>query len=574
MARWKPLPEELDPEIREFASQLRGVIDRSGLSLAAVADRTGYSKSSWERYLNGRLLPPRGATRALADVTETDVRHLGTMWELAERAWSRSEMRHDVTMEAIQVAQARAALGEAPDQSRKGKKRSRSKERPQREKETPGAADGRGDAPAAAAPANGALLPGQDPGRRPSPAPADRGSAPTGPDAPARAADAEAPRPAPASTPAPAPTPAPAAGQVDDRTTVLRRSDLLGATRREPDGGSAGSGGEPGAGDLATTRLIRGRPGSGGGAGPAASQGAEPGGEAESASPWPRAQQRGEPAGQRDPWGQRGQTGQGPQRVDVTSWGREREAWEAKMADPRGSAETEPAAETRALPAQSAVPPAQSAAPAEGSSAAPGHRGEPGVADRPRPADGAEGSGALPPAPAAAGSPAGPAGNGRRSGKRGVKALAGIVGALVVVAAAFLVLDLGGGSDETDASPTPSESRADLPSGVKCRGDQCAGEDPEDMGCGGQYAKTSASGVAGGSQVEVRYSKVCQAAWARVQTAEQGDSLTVTAGGESETETVEATNDTYTAMVPVESGSQARACVELASGGRGCTERR
>ncbi|MEU1409224.1 DUF2690 domain-containing protein, partial [Streptomyces sp. NPDC005728] len=36
-----------------------------------------------------------------------------TMWELAERAWSRAEMRHDRTMEAIRISQARAALGES-----------------------------------------------------------------------------------------------------------------------------------------------------------------------------------------------------------------------------------------------------------------------------------------------------------------------------------------------------------------------------------------------------------------------------------------------------------------------------
>lgn len=57
MPRWKALPEELDPQIREFASQLRRLVDRSGLNINAVADRTGYSKTSWERYLNGRLLP-------------------------------------------------------------------------------------------------------------------------------------------------------------------------------------------------------------------------------------------------------------------------------------------------------------------------------------------------------------------------------------------------------------------------------------------------------------------------------------------------------------------------------------
>ncbi|MFM9369439.1 XRE family transcriptional regulator [Streptomyces sp. Da 82-17] len=112
MPRWKALPEELDPQVREFASQLRRLVDRSGLSIAALADRTGYSKTSWERYLNGRLLAPKGAIVALAEVTGTNPMHLTTMWELAERAWSRSEMRHDMTMEAIRISQARAALGE------------------------------------------------------------------------------------------------------------------------------------------------------------------------------------------------------------------------------------------------------------------------------------------------------------------------------------------------------------------------------------------------------------------------------------------------------------------------------
>ncbi|PAZ12677.1 hypothetical protein CLM62_28790 [Streptomyces sp. SA15] len=112
MPRWRALPEELDPQVREFASQLRRLVDRSGLSIASVADRTGYSKTSWERYLNGRLLAPKGAIVALAEVTGTNPIHLTTMWELAERAWSRSEMRHDMTMEAIRISQARAALGE------------------------------------------------------------------------------------------------------------------------------------------------------------------------------------------------------------------------------------------------------------------------------------------------------------------------------------------------------------------------------------------------------------------------------------------------------------------------------
>jgi transcriptional regulator with XRE-family HTH domain len=127
MPRWRALPDEMDPQVREFASQLRRLVDRSGLSVAAVADRTGYSKTSWERYLNGRLLAPKGAIVALAEVTGTNPVHLTTMWELAERAWSRSEMRHDMTMEAIRISQARAALGEfgAPPANVKGTKTAR-----------------------------------------------------------------------------------------------------------------------------------------------------------------------------------------------------------------------------------------------------------------------------------------------------------------------------------------------------------------------------------------------------------------------------------------------------------------
>ncbi|WP_239096648.1 helix-turn-helix transcriptional regulator, partial [Streptomyces sp. SID11385] len=118
MPRWKALPEGLDPQIREFTGQLRRLVDRSGLSVAALADRTGYSKTSWERYLGGRLLAPKGAVIALAEVTGAQPHHLTTMWELAERAWSRAESRHDLTMEAVRVSQARAALDERPAPAR------------------------------------------------------------------------------------------------------------------------------------------------------------------------------------------------------------------------------------------------------------------------------------------------------------------------------------------------------------------------------------------------------------------------------------------------------------------------
>ncbi|WP_413808937.1 helix-turn-helix domain-containing protein [Streptomyces sp. OE57] len=60
MPRWRDLPEELDPQVRVFTGQLCTLVERSGLSVVAVADRTGYSKSSWRRCLNGRPLPGEG----------------------------------------------------------------------------------------------------------------------------------------------------------------------------------------------------------------------------------------------------------------------------------------------------------------------------------------------------------------------------------------------------------------------------------------------------------------------------------------------------------------------------------
>ncbi|MEU7033985.1 DUF2690 domain-containing protein [Streptomyces sp. NPDC046237] len=111
MARGKAPPGELDPRVGEFVSQLRRLVDRSGLSVAAVADRTGHSRAAWERYLDGRLLAPQGAVVALAEVTGADSGRLTAMREQAERAWSRTEDRRDPVAEAQGLSQARSAHG-------------------------------------------------------------------------------------------------------------------------------------------------------------------------------------------------------------------------------------------------------------------------------------------------------------------------------------------------------------------------------------------------------------------------------------------------------------------------------
>ncbi len=67
--------------------QLRRLKDRSGLSLDVLASKTGYSRSSWDRYLNGKALPPRHAVEELARVAGADPVRLLVLHEVAEEAW-------------------------------------------------------------------------------------------------------------------------------------------------------------------------------------------------------------------------------------------------------------------------------------------------------------------------------------------------------------------------------------------------------------------------------------------------------------------------------------------------------
>ncbi|MEU0386266.1 helix-turn-helix domain-containing protein [Streptomyces chartreusis] len=87
MTRWRPLPDALPREARHLVAQLRGLKDRTGLSLAELARRTAYSKSSWQRYLSGAKQPPRGAVQALCRVAGADQARLLALWDLADQTW-------------------------------------------------------------------------------------------------------------------------------------------------------------------------------------------------------------------------------------------------------------------------------------------------------------------------------------------------------------------------------------------------------------------------------------------------------------------------------------------------------
>lgn len=409
MPRWKALPDELDPQVREFASQLRRLVDRSGLSIAAVSDRTGYSKTSWERYLNGRLLAPKGAIVALAEVTGTNPVHLITMWELAERAWSRSEMRHDMTMQAIRISQARAALGEMGS--------------------TPAKDKGKG-----------------------------KGSG-------------------------------------------------AGSTARN---GTAGAGADVDAAD---------RPGRGGG---------------RSAT---------EVAG-------------GPADVAPTV------PPQSHRKDPFPSPSPSPSPPGGGAAVYGAYGPSSSygedSAVGSGSGTASG---------------GGRGAVGVPPGPPEPLS-GGDSPDGQRRRRKLTMFLAGVVGALVVIAAAVFLTDLGKDDTGNEAKPSasPTTSDKDLPAGVECSGKDCTGKDPETMGCGGELATTTARATVGKALVEVRYSKTCGAAWARITQAAPGDKVTISGEGAKQNGTVNADFDAYTPMAATKDGASAEACATLKSGVTGCTK--
>ncbi|MER6422955.1 helix-turn-helix transcriptional regulator [Streptomyces sp. NPDC001137] len=86
MTRWKELPAGLDDTERQLVAQLRRLKDRAGLSLAALAARTSYSSSSWERYLNGKKPVPRAAAEELAEVCGAPAERLLVLHEVAETA--------------------------------------------------------------------------------------------------------------------------------------------------------------------------------------------------------------------------------------------------------------------------------------------------------------------------------------------------------------------------------------------------------------------------------------------------------------------------------------------------------
>jgi hypothetical protein len=87
--KWRPLPKSLPPEAAYLVTVLRELMDRLDHSLSELAARTPYSRSSWDRYLNGAQLPPRDAVEALGQLAGEYPKRLVLLWERAEAQVSR-----------------------------------------------------------------------------------------------------------------------------------------------------------------------------------------------------------------------------------------------------------------------------------------------------------------------------------------------------------------------------------------------------------------------------------------------------------------------------------------------------
>ncbi|MEZ0109623.1 transcriptional regulator with XRE-family HTH domain [Catenulispora sp. EB89] len=117
MARWKPLPEGLDPLVVQFVAELRKLKDDSGLSLNQLAKKTGFSASSWERYLGGRAFAPESVVRALAAAVGAGETNLLVLHRTAQQAWvaSRPEDVEEDAEEAEEEAEPPTAQAPADE---------------------------------------------------------------------------------------------------------------------------------------------------------------------------------------------------------------------------------------------------------------------------------------------------------------------------------------------------------------------------------------------------------------------------------------------------------------------------
>ncbi|MEV7393146.1 DUF2690 domain-containing protein [Streptomyces sp. NPDC091215] len=80
---------EIPPECERLAARLRTLRDRRRLTLATLATESAYSRSSWQRWLAGRSVPPWPAVSVLCRLADEPEPGVRALWERSEAAWSR-----------------------------------------------------------------------------------------------------------------------------------------------------------------------------------------------------------------------------------------------------------------------------------------------------------------------------------------------------------------------------------------------------------------------------------------------------------------------------------------------------
>ncbi len=102
------------PPVARLASVLQEFKVRTGLSLAQLANATTFSKSSWQRYLNGTSLPPRSAVVELSRLAQQPADHPLALLDIA-----RTDRAQDTEPPAGKrpLRQHTGARGETPAES-------------------------------------------------------------------------------------------------------------------------------------------------------------------------------------------------------------------------------------------------------------------------------------------------------------------------------------------------------------------------------------------------------------------------------------------------------------------------
>ncbi|NEA47782.1 XRE family transcriptional regulator [Streptomyces sp. SID10815] len=107
-------PSSPDPAAGLHA-ELLALKQRSGLSYSRISALTHYSKSSWERWINGKQFPPRGAVESFARAARTDAGPLLGLWERAERARGATAEGDGPAPEPEPTAPEAESIAAAPD---------------------------------------------------------------------------------------------------------------------------------------------------------------------------------------------------------------------------------------------------------------------------------------------------------------------------------------------------------------------------------------------------------------------------------------------------------------------------